>query len=398
MIDLISTHKGVLNMRSILWLVLSLIFMQGCASSSPQTKIDGIEQYFIDAQFAQVDSLIEPLQLFSLSNQVTQTLRQDFLKSRMSKDYIMANRWLANYINASDGGFEYRDNVTRIAQATFDDRSGNCLSLVLLTASLAEVLDVEVEFQEIEVPPVWDKQGDFYLVNGHINLRLIPKETNNTYLVSKDAIQVDFLPERTMRGYAKKRIDKTTVMAMFYNNIAAESLVEGQYDLAYAYIKQSLLLKPEFVPALNTLGILYRYKGLDDAAETVYKLALSQESEDLNALYNYAVLLSNQNRLDEWAELHKTLELARIRNPYYYYDMAQQAYFDREYERALIWYKRAVEKADYRHEFYFGLSRAYWATGDERRAQSNLEKALSLSGDDMNKRRYQAKLQAMQTH
>jgi tetratricopeptide (TPR) repeat protein len=372
--------------------------MQGCASSSPQTKIDGIEQYFIDAQFAQVDSLIEPLQLFSLSNQVTQTLRQDFLKSRMSKDYIMANRWLANYINASDGGFEYRDNVTRIAQATFDDRSGNCLSLVLLTASLAEVLDVEVEFQEIEVPPVWDKQGDFYLVNGHINLRLIPKETNNTYLVSKDAIQVDFLPERTMRGYAKKRIDKTTVMAMFYNNIAAESLVEGQYDLAYAYIKQSLLLKPEFVPALNTLGILYRYKGLDDAAETVYKLALSQESEDLNALYNYAVLLSNQNRLDEWAELHKTLELARIRNPYYYYDMAQQAYFDREYERALIWYKRAVEKADYRHEFYFGLSRAYWATGDERRAQSNLEKALSLSGDDMNKRRYQAKLQAMQTH
>ena len=30
---------------------------------------------------------------------------------------------------------------------------------------------------------------------------------------------------------------------------------------------------------------------------------------------------------------------------------------------ALLWYKRAVDKADYRHEFYFGLSRAYWATG-----------------------------------
>ncbi|WP_258405079.1 tetratricopeptide repeat protein [Shewanella psychrotolerans] len=310
----------------------------------------------------------------------------------------MANRWLANYINASNGGFIYQDNVTRIAQETFSDRAGNCLSLVLLTAALAEVLDVNVEFQEVEVPPVWGKHGNFYLVNGHINLRLIPRETSDTYLVSKDAIQIDFLPERSMRGYATKRIDKTTVMAMFFNNIAAESLVDGKYNLAYAYIKQSLLLKPEFVSALNTLAILYRHKGLDSDAETVYKLALSQSSEDLTTLYNYAVLLSSQQRLDEWAEVHKTLELARIRNPYYYYDMAQQAYFDREYQTALTWYKRAVEKANYRHEFYFGLSQVYWATGDERKAQLNLEKALALTEDKMNKRRYQSKLHAMKNH
>ncbi|QYJ85470.1 hypothetical protein K0I73_14870 [Shewanella mesophila] len=385
-------------MRLILCLSILLVLIQGCASSTSQTRIDNVEQYFRDEYFSPAQDLIQPQELFSLSSQITQTLRQDFQKSRMSRDYTMANRWLANYINASNGGFEYQDNVTRIAQKTFDDRAGNCLSLVLLSASLAEVLDVGVEFQEIEVPPVWDKQGDFYLVNGHINLRLLPKETNNTYLVSKDAIQIDFLPERTMRGYAKKHIDKTTVMAMFFNNIAAESLVEGKYDLAYAYIKQSLMLKAEFVPALNTLAILYRYKGLDNQAETIYKLALSMEGEDLNALYNYAVLLASQQRLDEWAEVHKTLELARIRNPYYYYDMAQQAYFDHEYETALTWYKRAVEKASYRHEFYFGLSRAYWATGDERKAQLNLERALALTGDDMNKRRYQSKLHAMKTH
>lgn len=385
-------------MRLILCVLGLLVLIQGCASSTSQTRVNNVEQYFFDEHFSSVEGLIEPQALFSLSSQITQTLRQDFQKSRMARDYTMANRWLANYINASNGGFVYQDNVTRIAQETFENRAGNCLSLVLLTASLAEVLDVNVEFQEVEVPPVWDKQGDFYLVNGHINLRLIPKETNDTYLVSTDAIQVDFLPERTMRGYGKKRIDKTTVMAMFFNNIAAESLVEGKYDTAYAYIKQSLLLKPEFVPALNTLAILYRYKRLDNQAETIYKLALSLEGEDPNALYNYAVLLSSQQRLEEWAEVHKILELARIRNPYYYYDMAQQAYFDHEYQTALTWYKRAVEKANYRHEFYFGLSRAYWVTGDGRRAQLNLERALELTGDEKNKLRYQSKLHAMKAH
>ncbi|MBB1383712.1 hypothetical protein H5071_17660, partial [Shewanella sp. SR41-2] len=56
--------------------------------------------------------------------------------------------------------------------------------------------------------------------------------------------------------------------------------------------------------------------------------------------------------------------------------------------------KRAVDKADYRHEFYFGLSRAYWATGEERLAEKNLKRALALS-DNSNKQRYQIKLQAL---
>ncbi|WP_220743729.1 tetratricopeptide repeat protein [Shewanella colwelliana] len=383
--------------RTFSTLLVVLALVQGCASTSSKPSVDNVEQYFLDQHFVQTET-IAPAALFHLPSLATQQLRVEFSKSRMSRNYMLANQWLADYINADNGGFLYQDNMTRVAAETYGDRAGNCLSLVLLTAAMADALDVDVEFQEIEVPPIWDKQGDFYLVNGHINLRLIPKETNDTFHVSKQAIQVDFLPERSVRGYAKKQIDKATVMAMFYNNVAAESLVVGDFDKAYSHIKQSLQLKADFVPALNTLAILYRYKGLDDAAETVYKLALGQDEEDMNALFNYAVLLSSQNRLEEWAEVHKTLELARIRNPYYYYDMAQQVYFDRQYDEALTWYKRAVEKANYRHEFYFGLSRAYWATGDEDKAKRNLEKALALTGDEHNKQRYQAKLHAMKTH
>ena len=77
--------------------------------------------------------------------------------------------------------------------------------------------------------------------------------------------------------------------------------------------------------------------------------------------------------------------------------MAQQAYFDKQYQDALVWYKRAVEKADYRHEFYFGLSRAYWATGEAGLAEKNLKRAMALS-DTLHKQGYQMKLQAMMQH
>ncbi|MCG9757350.1 hypothetical protein L1D40_19385 [Shewanella insulae] len=379
-------------------MLLLFFIVSGCASGPGKETLANIDQYFVDDEFTSVTVQVTPDKLFSLPAKEINHLRQDFERNRMARDFTPSHRWLADYINADEGGFKYRDNLTKPPMDTFNARAGNCLSLVLLSASLADTLGVDVEFQEVEVPPVWDKAGDFYLVNGHINLRLSPKEKIDTYFVDTKAVQIDFLPERTMRGYAKRRIDRTTVMAMFYNNVAAESLVEGHYDQAYAYLKQSLKLKADFIPALNTLAILYRYKGLDNRAESLYKLALSRDSEDMNALFNYGVLLASQDRLEEWAQVHKALELVRIRNPYYYYDMAQQAYSDHEYQTALIWYKRAVEKADYRHEFYFGLSKAYWATGDERRAKLNMQKALSLSVDEYNQRRYQAKLQAMQTH
>ncbi|MBL4817114.1 MAG: hypothetical protein JKY74_16725 [Shewanella sp.] len=379
--------------------VLLLLFLQACSASPEPKKINDISQYFYDEHFDIVTGLPPAESLLRLPDSAKREVYRQFRRATtLNHNDILPHEWLANYIDAENGGFEYRDYRTRTAAQTYGDRAGNCMSLVLLTAALADVVGVDVEFQDIEVPPVWDKQGNFYLINGHVNLRLIPRTRSDRIFVSKRAIQIDFLPERAVRGYNKIRVDKQTVLAMFYNNVAAESLVLGDYDRAYGLLKLGLQQQADYVPALNTLAVLYRYKGLEQQAEILYKLALSVSDHNMNALYNYAILLGSQGRLDEWAKIHKILELDRIANPYYYYDMAQQAYFEREYQDALLWYKRAVDKADYRHEFYFGLSRAYWATGDERLAKKNMEKALSLTRDENNKIRYQAKLHAMKSH
>lgn len=386
-----------MSYQSIILGTMLAMLLLGCASNNDKKPAD-LSGLFVDELFTEQE-IPTPEALFYLPSAAIDEVRTGFERQRMSRSNpLPAHEWLAQYIDASHGGFQYRDNYTRPASQTFAEREGNCMSLVMLTAALAEVLHVETQYQDIAVQPVWDRQGGFYLINGHVNLKLLPTQDSKTFHVNSRHITVDFLPSEAMRGYKIQQVDKTTLTAMFYNNLAAEALVEAEYDKAYFLVKKAVNLQADFVPALNTLAVIYRYKGHEDKSEFVYRYALSREPENMTTLYNLALMLSSQDRLEEWAEVHKVLELARIRNPYYYYDMAQQAYSEAHFQDALAWYQRAIDKADYRHEFYFGLSRAYWATGDELKAKKSMEKALALTRDDNNRQIYQAKLHAMQSH
>jgi Tfp pilus assembly protein PilF len=379
-------------------LFLVVVFsLSACQSTSSSVKQIDIDNLFHDELFTAVE-VIAVDDIYRLPEHFVAQLRRQFQADNTIRGQgVMANEWLAQYVGAQNGGFEYRDHFTRTAAETVLSRQGNCMSLVVLSAALADVLKVPVEFYDIDVEPIWDRRGGFYLVNGHVNLSLLPPVNNNIVLFRGSEVLVDFLPERSVRAYHKKRVNKHQLSAMFYNNIAAEALVKADYDLAYALVKKSIQLDPQFVAAINTLAVIYRHKGYEHEAEKVYRSALLIDAQDLSTLYNLALILGEQGRLDEWREVYKVLELARINNPFYYYDMAQQAYFDRQYQDALVWYKRAVEKADYRHECYFGLSRAYWATGDKQLAEKNLKRALALSDTD-NKQRYQSKLQSLRQH
>ena len=385
-------------------MICGLLLSQLCSCSSTplEPTVIELDALFDDSFFKPVTDIPSVEDIFSLPSSVAVDVKRSYDHYVIStKNPLAVHEWLASYINANQEGgqsdFRYQDNLTQTASETFAQRAGNCMSLVVMTSTLADIFNIGTEFQDIAIEPVWDKQGDFYLINGHVNLRLLPAQSVHTVYVSTHAILVDFMPERALRGVDKVQINRQTLTAMFYNNMAAESLVEGDLDRAYALVKAGLK-SGNFSPALNTLAVIYRHKGDEKRAEQVYRYALKFDPDDMTTLFNLAVILGNQGRLEEWAQIHKKLELARIRNPYYYYDMGEQAYDEHQYREALAWYQRAVDKADYRHEFFFGLSRTYWALGDEKRAKQNMEKALALSREAADQHRYQAKLQAMRQH
>jgi len=385
-------------------MICGLLLSQLCSCSSTplEPTVIELDALFDDSLFKPVTNIPSVEDIFSLPSSVALDVKRTYDRYAIStKNPLAVHEWLASYINANQEGgqsdFRYQDNLTQTASETYAQRAGNCMSLVVMTSALADIFNIGTEFQDIAIEPVWDKQGDFYLINGHVNLRLLPAQSVHTVYVSTHAILVDFMPERALRGVDKVQINRQTLTAMFYNNMAAESLMEGDLDRAYALVKAGLK-SGNFSPALNTLAVIYRHKGDEKRAEQVYRYALKFDPDDMTTLFNLAVILGNQGRLEEWAQIHKKLELARIRNPYYYYDMGEQAYDEHQYREALAWYQRAVDKADYRHEFFFGLSRTYWALGDEKRAKQNMEKALALSREAADQHRYQAKLQAMWQH
>lgn len=406
------------------------IGLSACVSSPSVVQSPTPAHLFADDIFAPVSDIPTVDDIFYLPDDVITEVKRDFVTYSFSRQHpMLANEWLAHYINAQQNQnhqqnsvfsaansasnrravagevselelpqslFRYQDYLTQVASKTFAQRAGNCMSLVVMTAALANALGIHAQYYDIAVEPMWDKQGDFYLMNGHVNLQLLAPENQRVIYSASRGILVDFMPAQALRAYAKVGMSKSTLIAMFYNNMAAESLVNGNIDRAYALVTAGLK-QGEFTPALNTLAVIYRRKGDNVLAERVYRYALQRDSNDMTTLYNLAVMLGEQNRLDEWAKVHKILELERIKNPYYYYDMAQQAYDEHNYTEALTWYRRALDKADYRHEFFFGISQTYWALGDMKRAKVNMQKALALSPHN-GQQRYQMKLQAMAQH
>ncbi len=129
---------------------------------------------------------------------------------------------------------------------------------------------------------------------------------------------------------------------LFY--LADRAIDDGNIEEAHRMLDDILMDEPNYGKAHNHLGWLYKYKFSDNAkAERHYKLAI-QFSPEYSATYlNYAYLLRDQNRLDEYKTLLETarnvkgLSKAAINEELaIYYELAQN------YTQAIVMYKEAI--------------------------------------------------------
>jgi hypothetical protein len=67
-------------------------------------------------------------------------------------------------------GTDYDARRTGTAEEALRSRAGNCLFLSILFVAMARELGVDARFQQLEVMPEWDMEGDVLFAARHVNV------------------------------------------------------------------------------------------------------------------------------------------------------------------------------------------------------------------------------------
>lgn len=369
--------------------VLLCAALAACAAAPPVS----LPPVFNDSDFAPA-SPIDAGQVFALSDAM-----RLYVQTQVRHAARNGNPRMALYQALYDKSrlkLEYDAAMTRNARETFEARSGNCLSLVIMTAALAHELGLQVRYQEVLGEASWSRSGDMYFVAGHVNLVLGQRlgDSPNNY-DAKGLMVIDFLPSGDVAGYRTREISEATVLAMYMNNRAAETMSQGQLDQAYWWARAALLQDPSFSGAYNTLGVIqFRHGDLAPARRTLAH-ALMRAPDNTLLLSNLAQVLEASGLPDEALPLRRRLLALQPQPPFHYFNLGKAAMQQNDYVKAIQLFSREIARDPYYHEFHFWLAQAYARLGQLAQANRQLELAMDNSTTRREHGLYAAKLQRL---
>ncbi len=281
--------------------------------------------------------------------------------------------------------FSYSGSHSTIAAETWRRKSGDCLSLTVLSYSLAKALDMPVQMQEVRVPVVFDRRGSVEFLNRHVNLLISGRSDGGLYvkdgLMRSGDVIIDFQPQVASRkeGIA---LSDDGILARFYNNVAAEYLAQGDLTLAYAHFKAAVLADPGYSPSYSNLAQLYTRKGLLRSAEQLllYAIALNDDSDI--ALRSLHQLLVFQGRESEALKYKEILQARQEKDPYYWLGVGLHHLQEGNYQKAVNALERAQDLTRGFQEVHRYLAIAYWRAGKPIQAKNQLSVLASLMFDD----------------
>ncbi len=284
----------------------------------------------------------------------------------------------------------YDGELTRTAGEAFDARAGNCLSLVIMTAAFARHLEIPAQIQSVRVDQSYTRTGDITFAAGHVNVQLGRPALNDS--LESAWMTVDFLPQTELRGQRVEPIDDGTVIAMYMNNRAAESLAAGLVGQSYWWAREALRADARFLPAVNTLGVIYSRAGRPAEAEAALRHVLEREPENSSAMINLSKLLKREGRLAEAAELDKRIEQVQPYPPFWFSDRAREALARGQFEEGRELLLRELRRQPYQHEVHFLLAVAYTGLKQAAAATRHMAQALENSHTRQQAALYSGKL------
>ncbi|MCA0176036.1 MAG: tetratricopeptide repeat protein [Proteobacteria bacterium] len=295
---------------------------------------------------------------------------------------------------------EYDGGPTRNAAQAFDDRRGNCLSLVLMSAAFADEMGLRVRLRQVLAPPSFTHSEGLVIAAGHVNLSLAPP--NNVHRVTgplgDSEWVVDFLPGQDLAHQQVREVSRPQVGAMYLNNRAAEALAAGDLARAYALARTAVGRAPNDANARNTLAVVLYRGGLVPEAEAVLREVLGQAPTHLAALTNLHGLLATRAGTADTAEAAVLAQrLARLQPdpPYAQYERGRQALAQSRWAEARDALAQALQRAPEDPLVHHAMAQALLGLGRVDDAMRHLQQAQRFSTDTAQRQRFLAKLDAL---
>lgn len=368
--------------------VLTYLLLAGCAGAPPTTP-----QLFSDAAFRPSTEHIGADDLFALNPEMRAYLDSPPFRTLVRVKGKERGLFDALYAKG-ELKIDYNSATTRNAGDTFQARSGNCLSLVIMTAAFAKALGLDTRYQSVAVAETWSRESGLDLASAHVNLRLGPRIDNREiYVAPENALTIDFLPPKDMASYHAYPIAESALVAMYMNNRAIEAMLADRLDDAYWWARGAVTANPASVVAYNTLGVIYQRHGDGQMAERSFRLALEREPNNIMVMRNLAPVLAALGKHAESQALGLRADAIEPEPPFHFFDLGKAAMARADYQAAKALFAREVKRAPYYDEFHLWLGLAHLQLGESAQAREQIALALKTSTTRDGRERYSAKLE-----
>jgi Flp pilus assembly protein TadD len=368
--------------------------LAACAAAPPPAPAP--VHLFSDAAFTPLAAPVDrpdPDKVFALSPAMT-----DYLDNRIARDTRTKGARRALFDALYSKGqlkLEYDAALTRNAAETFDARSGNCLSLVIMTAALARHLGLTPEFQQVLTEQSWSRVGDLYFASGHVNLTLGKGVGEALGYDSQGRMTVDFMPEKEAARHRIEPIEERTIVAMYFSNRAAETLAQDKVNESYWWVRAAILQDPAFAGAYNTLGVVLRRHGQTEAARRAFEYALERDPANPLIMSNLALALSALGRTEEAAAVRRQLARLQPVQPFFFFNKGMSALHGGDPREAARLFNREIERDPDYHEFHFWLAEALAKLGERKQAERELGLAIDTSTTADQRKQYTSRLEGL---
>lgn len=332
---------------------------------------------FHDELFAAPDEPVSTGEVFAVTDAMRRYLDVDIahqLRTKGLQTGLLEALYTRNQLQ-----LEYDTTHTKNAGEAFATRSGNCLSLVIMTAAFAKELGVPFHYGSAFLEDTWSRSGDLLFASGHVNVTLGRRLLDAGTSRDLSPMTIDFLPPQDIRGLRRREIGEATVLAMYANNHAAEALARHHLDTAYAWAREAVRHDPGFAGGWNSLGVVYLRHGNAGEAAQVFEHVLAFDAVNTHSLANLAEVYERQGRSGEARAARARLVALEPYPPYHFFQLGMAAMRRNDYLAARDLFAREVDRADYQHEFHYWLGVADWQLGNVSAARKQLALAMDNS-------------------